>query len=170
MLLLVGYTALGLLVVDRYLQYTEKEEVLEVVARLAAQEAQIRSQLLEKHRSSPCLYRASVTVPQHRGMGGTHGIRGTVRAGDVLDVLQEGVGPNGLYLLVRTLPSSSAAAEEDSDKSSTIVPISSSFQDVQVGWYPRAYVERVKEPPTIADSVGTMPPRRFGKWLRWTTK
>jgi hypothetical protein len=158
LLLLVGYSALGLLVLDRYLQHRERMDALRVVASLADQEARIRDVLLEKHRDSPELYRAAVKIP-YRGMGGTHGLRGgSLREGDVLEVLEEGAGPSGLYLLVRT--------RNDAGSGATVAERDAAA--VQVGWYPRAYVERLDEetPSNSKTQVGTASGRSFWKWLR----
>ena len=120
LLIYVGWMGLALLVLDRYLQHAERLEANEMIAAIVDETKQKRLQLYEEWGDKPLKFRCK--LHEDYSMGGSHGLEG-VEKNDVLEVLQEGVGPGGYYHLCRT-----------TDKDGTIK---------SVGWYPISYLTKI---------------------------
>ena len=121
----IGSLILGLLVVDNVLQYLDASAAQQQIAQLAKEEEETRQGLLEEWKDRPALFVAKVII-QYK-MGGTMGLRDTVAVGDVVEIVQENVGPNQGYNLCRT-----RTAEGDVSA---------------VGWYPKSFVEPIPVAP-----------------------
>jgi hypothetical protein len=116
-----GWALLSLLLVDRYLQYSEKLEALDMINQVREETLQKRAQLLADSKDKPILF--TCVVREQYGMGGSHGLE-NVKKGDLVEVVEEAVGPDQYYNLCRTRNS-------DGDV-------------LSVGWYPIGYLEKVK--------------------------
>lgn len=119
-LITLGWTALALLLLDRYLQYADRQEASELVGVVKEETSQTRARLLQDHANDPSLYKARV-IQVYR-MGGSHGLNHNVQNGDVLEILQENVGPSNYYHLCRM---------QDNDK------------NLVIGWYPKTFLARL---------------------------
>lgn len=82
-----------------------------------------RRQLFQEWKDSKTLFRCKIHE-EYKAMGGSHGLQG-VRRDDVVEVLQEGVGPGGYYNLCRTRTKGGAI---DS-----------------IGWYPISYMQKIRK-------------------------
>jgi len=133
----LGWTGLALVVVDRYLQYVDRQDAGYHVAVIEREQRRARQKLLEEWRDSPALF-VCTARQEYKGMGGTHGLK-NVRLGDRIDILQERVGPGGHYNLCRLRR---ARPGEDG-------------ADVSVGWYPIAFLEK------------EMPKSKLRRWIGW---
>jgi hypothetical protein len=144
-LLVVGWSALALVVLDRYLQHVDRQDAVRLVASVSVQQQRERDEMHRQFASAPALHRVEVVTAYHE-MGGTRGLQARLAVGDVLEVLQEHVGPSGLYLMVRTSRPVSAASQGEGkvDNEGTEPP--------QIGWYPRAFVKAVEEEPSASAS------------------
>lgn len=123
-LIYTAWAGLALFTIDRGLQYLQHRERLDALAlqnMLREERLHKRQELLAEHGTKPALY--SVVVTKAYPMGGTHGLP-NVQVRQVLEVLEEKVGPDQYYLLCRTR-----------DKESG---------EIQVGWYPMDFVRRRK--------------------------
>lgn len=123
-LIYLGWTGISVLLVDQYLQMTQKEtdESAEDMVRVIQQEsARIKMKLYQQYKDAPALYRATVTH-EYKGMGGSHGLQ-NVQVGEVVEILQENVGPDRHYHLCRTTHGY--------------------YQ--QIGWYPVPYLQADEE-------------------------
>jgi hypothetical protein len=147
-LLLVGWSALALVVLDRYLQYVDRQDAVRLVASVSVQQQRERDEMHRKFASAPALYRVEVVTAYHE-MGGTHGLQARLAVGGVLEVLQEHVGPSGLYVMVRTSRPVSAAASHGEGKDDN-----EGAEPPQIGWYPRAFVKAVVEEEPSASASG----------------
>uniref|UniRef100_A0A7S4KBU0 SH3 domain-containing protein n=1 Tax=Odontella aurita TaxID=265563 RepID=A0A7S4KBU0_9STRA len=119
-----GITLLGLLAADRFVQSQQKNGRDHVVQML---EREIRAgekaeSFLPEMANKPRLFRCAVRKV-FESFDGTKCLKG-VREGDVVDVLEEGVGPGNAYNLCRT-------CEDGSDK------------DISVGWFPMTCLEKL---------------------------
>ena len=117
----LGSFVIGLLLVDNVLQYQYTKEAEDKIAQLAKEEQEQRQALLEEWKEKPSLFSAKAVIEYK--MGGTMGLRG-VDVGDVMEVIQEHVGPNKGYYLCRTRDSLTGEVSA-------------------VGWYPRSFMEKV---------------------------
>ena len=141
LLLFVGWSALAVVVLDRYLQYVDHQDAVRLVAGVSMQQQRKRDEMHKQFATAPALYKVEVVTAYHE-MGGTHGLKARLKPGEVLEVLQDDVGPSGLYLMVRTSrPSSASTPQEDSIDDEAPEPL-------QIGWYPRAFVKAVEEEPS----------------------
>jgi hypothetical protein len=147
-LLVVGWSALALVVLDRYLQHVDRQDAVRLVASVSVQQQRERDEMHRQFASAPALYRVEVVTAYHE-MGGTHGLQARLAPGDVLEVLQEHVGPSGLYLMVRTSrPGSASASHGDNEGKDD----NEGTEPPQIGWYPRAFVKAVEEEPSASAS------------------
>ena len=121
LLIALGWTGLAVFALDRYLQYTDRQDAMNMVGMLSEESRQKRQVLLEEWKDKPTLYKC--IVKESYKMGGSHGLK-DVQVNDIVEVLQEGVGPGESYHLCRTRD------EEGSVKS--------------IGWYPIAFMEKPK--------------------------
>ena len=134
----IGSAGLALLVFDRYLQYTDRQDASNMVQFIKEEQRVKRKQLFEQYKDAPTKFYC--VVRERYQMGGTHGLKGNgdwmepgenktksseegVHVGDILEVLEEGVGPDGHYNMCRKRDESSGRV-------------------VSVGWYPIAYMEK----------------------------
>lgn len=130
-LIALGWTGLTLIAIDQSLQYYDRQQARETIAALAKEQRDTRQQLFQLHAHRPTLYECIVKHPYR--MGGTHGLAGNVKMGDVVQVLQEGVGPGQQYVLCRRMDQSG---------------------DIQVGWYPTGFLEKKPAEP-LDNQLGT---------------
>lgn len=121
-LLSLGFSSLFLVAVDRFLQYQNKQEVTETVQDIRQQVEEKRREMMERYQDSPTLFQCKV-VEEYK-MGGSHGLKG-VKVGDVVDILQEDVGPGEYYHLCRTRDAETADV-------------------LSIGWYPQGYMEPIQ--------------------------
>ena len=139
-LLTIGWTGLALLVLDRYLQYQQFSERLDAAAMVQTMEEEIRREKFRLHQEwhdKPVLFYA-VIRREYKQMGGSHGLRGA-HVGDVVEILDEGVGPERAYNVCRLR----GRAEEGG--------VAGVGED-QIGWFPVAFMEKVP-PPTEKKSI-----------------
>ena len=120
-LITTGWILLGLLSIDQVLQYLDRQQAADAVAELQTAERAARMEFYQQHETLPTLY--ETTVKFEYKMSGTRGLKGVV-LGDRLEVLQDGVGPNGTYATCRKR-----------DAAGNITSI---------GWYPVSFMEKVK--------------------------
>mmetsp|Transcript_17100 Transcript_17100/g.37296 ORF Transcript_17100/g.37296 Transcript_17100/m.37296 type:complete len:187 (-) Transcript_17100:138-698(-) len=87
-----------------------------------------KSLSIEEESSKPCIFKCKVmTIP--RFFDGTKSLMG-VKVGDIVDVLEERVGPGGTYNLCRYVD-----VEGGKGESSDVI---------SVGWYPMSCLEKIK--------------------------
>jgi len=101
-LLTLGWGGLAVLVLDRYLQRQQRAQRREAVQMVKTMEEEIardKRRLHETWRDAPVLFHC-VIRRAYKSMSGSHGLRG-VEVGDVVEILQEGVGPDKAYNLCR---------------------------------------------------------------------
>lgn len=121
-LLSLGFSSLFLVAVDRFLQYQNKLEVTDTVEEIRHQVDEKRREMMERYQNSPTLFQCKV-VEEYK-MGGSHGLKG-VKVGDVVEILQEDVGPGEYYHLCRTRDPETADV-------------------LSIGWYPLGYMEPIE--------------------------
>lgn len=115
-----GWALLGLLAVDQVLQYKQEQEAKEQRRMLYHLQAEANEENeAQWDKSLPAIFKCKV-VHTEVSLDGTKMLRG-VGAGDVVDVLEENVGPNKAYHVCRN-PASDRPGS--------------------VGWYPIQYLER----------------------------
>jgi hypothetical protein len=113
---------LALLIVDRTLQYYDRQDAARLLAMTKNEQAEQQRALYEEYKDKPMLKECTVKVAYK--MGGTHGLP-NVTQGQVLQVLQEGIGPQGHYAMCRTL-------DEQGNP-------------LAIGWYPMSFLEPIKK-------------------------
>lgn len=134
-----GAGLLTLLAADQFLQSqqeaqhkSDREAVFkrlqhDVDADMAKERSEGHTLSLEEESSKPSLFQCRVmAVPKY--FDGTKSLMG-VEVGDVVDVLEEQVGPGGTYNLCRLV------RQENDEKQESII---------RVGWYPMSCLEKVK--------------------------
>mmetsp|Transcript_10112 Transcript_10112/g.11574 ORF Transcript_10112/g.11574 Transcript_10112/m.11574 type:complete len:203 (+) Transcript_10112:61-669(+) len=97
-----------------------------------------RRKMALQHQKSERLYRCKVRQATLSNMFDGSKSLMNVREGDVLDILEENIGPNNMYHLCRIAPQSVKGLEITS-KSSTQLR----NQISGVGWYPKWYLEQI---------------------------
>lgn len=117
-LLFLGWSGLTLLVLDRFLQYQSAQDAADMVGIIQDETRQKRRELLEKYKNAPTLFECVIRTEYK--MGGSHGLKGA-KVNDIVQVLEEAVGPGKYYNLCRI--------EIDGE--------------VSVGWYPESFMEKV---------------------------
>lgn len=122
-LLSLGFSSLFLVAVDRFLQYQNKLEVTDTVEEIRQSIDEKRREMMERHKNAPTLFQCKV-VEEYK-MGGSHGLKG-VKQGDVVEILQEDVGPGEYYHLCRTRDPETADV-------------------LSIGWYPQGYMEPIEQ-------------------------
>jgi len=128
--------------VDRVLQYQQQHEIDDTVQQMQAETEYKRQALLTKYQDVPTLLRC--VVRHEYKMGGSHGLSTKVQLGQVLEVLQEGVGPGQAYNVCRVRDAETG-------------------QVVSVGWYPMAFLEPIVEKEEKKENNDT----KFTKIRRW---
>lgn len=134
-LLFLGWSGLAVMALDRYLLYQmqieiDSNEMLETVTKESQRE---RETLLKTWKDAPTLFNCMV-LREYKNMGGSHGLAG-LQVGDVVQVLQEGVGPDQLYHLCRI------------DGSGRPIDNTITEPPLQIGWYPIAFMKRLEDEP-----------------------
>lgn len=122
-LIATGWIILGLLTVDRVLQYMDHSQAQSAVAELREAEDKARQEFYEAHKDLPVLHETVVKFEYK--MSGTRGLKG-VSLNDRLEVLEEGVGPNGTYATCRKRDENTGAI-------------------ASIGWYPLSFMEKVEQ-------------------------
>ena len=117
----LGGAGIALLVIDRTLQYFDRQEAKQIMASIQEEQAQKQIALFDKHKNTPSLFECTVKIAYK--MGGTHGLK-DVKEGQVVQVLEQAVGPQGHYNLCRT--------------------VDEQGNPVSIGWYPISYLEKKK--------------------------
>ena len=87
--------------------------------------------LHQEWKDKPVLFHG-VIRRAYKQMSGSHGLRGA-QVGDVVEVLDEGVGPNNEYNLCRLRVQQQQPQGFD-------------IQEEQIGWFPMAFMEKVPPP------------------------
>jgi hypothetical protein len=123
-----GWTLFGVLLLDRYLQYTEGMSVEGAIGVVEQDTRQKRLEILELHKNDPTLF--NCVVRKVYKLQGSHSLM-HVEQDDIVQVLEEGVGPDNLYNLCRKMQMTSDGQEQ---------------QVVSIGWYPVQYLEKMAEP------------------------
>lgn len=126
-LLYIGYIGLGVLGVDRYLQYSQSLDANEMILSVVEEQRRTKRKLMEDHKSSPILYTAIITQ-QYKGMGGSYGLEPAPVVGSTVHILEEHVGPDQSYCLCRCTTNASGESQEQ--------------QQQQVGWYPIKFMKK----------------------------
>lgn len=121
-----GIVLMGVLVIDNVLQYQLEQEAQAKTRQLAKEEEEFRQTLQQEWQDKPALFLVKAIIKYQ--MGGTMGLR-NVTVGDVLQVLQENVGPNQGYYLCCT-------RNDDGEM-------------ISIGWYPTSFVEKIHEEKVI---------------------
>jgi hypothetical protein len=121
-LLFTGFATLGVVLLDRYLQYQDRQEASDAAAMIVEETKQKRRELLEKSRNVPHKFTCEICTEFDK-MGGSHGLK-DLKLGDVVEVLEEGVGPGNGYNLCRIR---SQSGEVDA-----------------VGWFPMSYMKKIQ--------------------------
>ena len=113
-LIAFGWTLVGILLVDRLLQYRQAREVQETIGILEGEGTTSRSDLFAQWSDRPALFQC--VIRQTSQLGGSNMLH-HVKEGDVVDVLEEGVGPERIFNLCRN--------------------------EKSIGWYPMRYMEKL---------------------------
>ena len=141
----LGWTLLGLLVIDQILQYQQKHERERVLKELQ-EEANARNPILptwsqnnkyddENEQSlQPAKYQCKVLRIEPSLLDGTHMLRG-IAVGDLVDVLEENVGPSSQYHLCRRRQDRRGWSRQKK---------SNSEGDGSIGWYPVQFLQKVE--------------------------
>jgi hypothetical protein len=124
----LGWTLLGLVALDQALQYRQEQEAKEHMRVLVVmqQEANEQNQA-EWDTSLPTLFQCKIVHTEH-SLDGTKMLR-NIKVGDVVEVMEEDLGPNKAYHLCRFVPSS--LSNNNREKGS-------------IGWYPSEYMEKLE--------------------------
>jgi hypothetical protein len=130
--LLIGFswTLFAVLLVDRYLQYTEGMSVEGAIGMVEETARQKRLEILELHRNDPTIFQCIVRKVYK--MEGSHSLM-HVDQDDIVQVLEEGIGPDNLYNLCRKMQTTPDGEQ----------------QVVSIGWYPVQYLEKVAPPKKV---------------------
>ena len=120
----LGWTLLGLVALDQVLQYRQEHEAREHLRTLALmqQEADGQNQA-DWDTSLPTLFQCKIVHTQH-SLDGTKMLR-NIKVGDVVEVMEEAVGPNKAYNLCRFFPPPN------------------NRENGSIGWYPSQYMKRL---------------------------
>jgi hypothetical protein len=122
----LGWSGLALLALDRYLLYQIHNDSDTMIETIRDESVRQKQALVAAWRDQPALFECIIRH-EYKNMGGSHGLVGVV-VGDVVQVLQQGVGPNQQYNLCRIHQRSSGDGEE---------------QPESIGWYPMAFMEQI---------------------------
>lgn len=110
--------------VDQVLQYMDRTEAKKAISELQQAEDMARKEFFEQYKDKPILHECIVKFEYK--MSGTRGLKG-VSLNDRLEVLEEGVGPNGTYATCRRRDAAGNIAS--------------------IGWYPLSFMEKVEKKP-----------------------
>jgi hypothetical protein len=123
----LGWSGLALLALDRYLLYQIQNDSETMIETIRDESMRQKQALVAVWCDQPALYECIIRR-EYKNMGGSHGLVG-VAVGDVVQVLQQGVGPNQQYNLCRVPQQRTIGDEEE--------------QPVAIGWYPLAFMEQI---------------------------
>lgn len=138
----IGWTLLTLVVIDQILQYKHEEETKERKILLAKMQYEADSENVPHFDVNlPTLFECTVRYVEH-SLDGTMMLMSRsssgpgipLKVGEVVEVLDANVGPNGSYHLCR-LRRSSSSSGQNNRKVPPPPPI--------IGWYPVEFLERV---------------------------
>lgn len=146
----IGWIMLGLIAVDRLLQYWDRQSADDTVLLVQEETAQKRQEIFAKYWDAPSLYRAQVRV-EYAAMGGSHGLK-DVRLNDVIEVLEEYVGPGNYYHLCRTRGNTGdnvSTCDEGKPKINMTKkedPTHTTQEAIKyIGWYPASFLKRIPD-------------------------
>jgi hypothetical protein len=123
----LGWSGLALLALDRYLLHQIQNDSETMIETIRDESMRQKQALVAVWRDQPALYECIIRR-EYKNMGGSHGLVG-VAVGDVVQVLQQGVGPNLQYNLCRVPRQRTIGDEEE--------------QAEAIGWYPMAFMEQI---------------------------
>lgn len=123
-----------------------QQELRKKYLRSVEEEARVRQETLEKYRGHASLFQCEIMVAFP--LDGQMGLR-DVKIGDVVDVLEDNVGPGGAYNLCRV-----ASGEQDKKE--------------QVGWYPIQCMQKIGSSELDLHYGKTSASR--GSWLWWKNR
>jgi hypothetical protein len=135
----IGWILLGLVAIDQLLQYKQEQELKKRHLLLDEMQREADDANVPTFDASlPTLYRCKLLHVEPT-LDGTkmltrNGKSRTLKVGDVVEILQDNVGPNRAYHLCRLL-STDNNNNNNNNKSITAEPF--------VGWYPVNFLERV---------------------------
>ena len=105
-------------------------DAVETIQAIADEAKRQKLALRLKWREQPALFHCIVRRA-YKNMGGSYGLQ-NVHVGDVVEVLEEGVGPNKHYNLCR-IRKKNLDDDDDSEE--------------QIGWFPISYMEKLELAP-----------------------
>lgn len=149
-LLLLGFGGVSIMAYEYYLGVVERTDANKMMQEIKETTAIRRHKLMFENKDKPALYQGRITTV-YKHMGGSHGLR-KAKQDDVVDILQENVGPHGIYNLCR-LYDDKKKKPENPEQGRTVKSI---------GWYPMKYIEKIEEPEEIVEEK----PARSG-WKRF---
>jgi hypothetical protein len=118
---------------NNIIEMEEKTQVLDNITQVHNQQ---RTEMRQQHLNKPLQFQCHVRkVPEPNMFDGNKSLVG-IQVGDVVDVLEEGVGPDGMYNLCRTTRS---PGNEGTVR--------------QVGWYPIWFLEKIDSSTNKADTT-----------------
>jgi len=98
--------------------------------QIDALDSSVRSEMNEKYKDKQALFQCKVRRVPQPGMFDGHCSLGGVQLNEIVDVLEENVGPGKMYNLCRTRVGSSSNNMQ------------STWQQ-QIGWFPKSYLEKL---------------------------
>lgn len=127
-LLSISFGILCTILIDRYLQVEQTNDNFDMKQmKLSIMEdtAKKRYELFNDNINKQTLYQCKI-ITLYKNMGGTHGLQ-NMKLNDIIDIIDENVGPEEYYHLCRTYTIN--------DKNEQVVD--------SIGWYPKQYLEKV---------------------------
>ena len=112
-----------------------------VIKSMAAETARKRQQLQEQYRKAPAMFEC--VIRRAYPMGGSHGLP-KVQVGEVVQVLQEGVGPDQQYNLCRRRQLT--VRKDQNGQNGQPLQNDDDDDSVVVGWYPIGFMEKIDPP------------------------
>lgn len=126
MLLILGWTGLAVFTLDRFLQYQQRIDARDMAESIVYDSKLQRKALLLKWKDQPALFNC-VIRREYKQMGGSYGLRG-ILVGDIVEVLEEAIGPDKHYNLCRIQKDDGSGGNEE-----------------QIGWFPMSFMEKIEE-------------------------
>jgi hypothetical protein len=124
-LITLGWSGLALLAFDRYLLYQIQTDAHDMMQDLAVEATRQQDALRQQWAHQPALFEC-VIRREYKNMGGSMGLS-NVQVGDVVQVVQERVGPQQSYHLCRI----------------TRYDHGNGHTSGSIGWYPIDFMEKV---------------------------
>ena len=125
-LLILGWTGLAVFALDRLLQYQQRADARDIVESIVYDSKLQKRALLLKWKDQPALFNCIIRR-EYKQMGGSYGLH-DVMVGDVVEVLEEGIGPDKHYNLCRIQKDDGSGGKED-----------------QIGWFPMSFMEKMEQ-------------------------